>query len=189
MVIRPKQFALLFAAMCMIAVALVGCQVASTPGGSSTSQTYVISTPNTSSNSPTPTFPPFTVGAWPSNYSPNSNDNITIYVICRVQNQSMSGPAQPPATSLSVSVQLGAPISQNYSGSTDATGVAAIPITFNDPSAGQPVVVDVYVTYQGTRYHAQTFFTPSPASPTTSPTPNGTPGATPGITPTLKTGG
>ncbi|HUY78336.1 MAG TPA: hypothetical protein VMV29_16305 [Ktedonobacterales bacterium] len=189
MVIQAKQFALLVVAMCVIAVALVGCQVSGAAGGSGTGSTYVISTPNTASNSPTPTFPPFTVGAWPSNYSPNNNDNITIYVICRVQNQSMTGPAQPPSSSLSVRVVIGSPVNQNYSGATDADGLAAIPITFNDPSAGQPVTVDAYVTYSGVTYHAATFFTPSPNAPTPTAGPKGTPGATPGVTPTPGTGG
>ncbi len=189
MVIHAKQFALLVVAMCVIAVALVGCQVAGASSTSGSPSTYVISTPNTSSNSPTPTFPPFTVGAWPSDFSPSNNANITIYVLCRVQNQSMTGPAQPPSQSLSVRIVLGSPINQNYSGATDATGLAAIPITFNDPSSGQPVTVDAYVTYNGVTYHAQTFFTPSPNAPTPTTAPQGTPGATPGTTPTPKTGG
>ncbi len=167
---QAKRFALLVGALCVMAVALVGCQVSGSPGGSNTGQTYIISTPNASQNSPTPTFPPFTVGAWPSNYSPNNNDTITIYVLCRVQNQSMSGPAQPPGTALPVNLNVGYPIDQTFSGSTDANGLAAIVVTFNDPRAGYPVTVTATVTYQGTVYTAQTFFTPSPASPTPTPT-------------------
>jgi len=189
MVIHAKQFALLVVAMSFIAVALVGCQVTGASSGNSGGNTYVISTPNTSSNSPTPTFPPFTVGAWPSDFSPANNASITIYVLCRVQNQAMTGPAQPPSQALSVRIVLGSPIGTTYSGNTDANGLAAIPITFNDTTSGQPVTVDAYVTYNGVTYHAQTFFTPSPSAPTPTVGPKGTPGATPGTTPTPKAGG
>lgn len=184
---RPKRLALLTITFGVIAVALVACQAPTSPVSSANNNgVNVFHTPNPNLASPSPTFPPFTVGAWPSNYSPGNKDNITIYVLCRVQDPTMNGPAKPPAQQLQVTVNLEAPVNQTYSGQTDADGLAAIPIQFDDPSSGLPVVVDVVVNYSGQTFEAQTFFTPNPtASPTPTAGPAGTPG---GATPTT-TGG
>ena len=181
-----RRFAMLVAAFSVISLALAGCQLADTSGGAASTnsggQGYAITTPNPALNTPTPTFPPFTIGAWPSNYSPNADDTITIYVLCRVQDPSMSTPAQPPNPPVQVLVQPESPVNGSYTATTDAHGLAAVSVTFTDPSAGQPVIVDVHVTYKNVTYNAQTFFTPSPAS-VASPTPTGTPSVTPSPTP------
>ncbi|MEO7001136.1 MAG: hypothetical protein ABI068_05010 [Ktedonobacterales bacterium] len=182
--IKPslKRSAALVAALSVLSVALVGCQVAgTTPGSTTGSSQTLISTPNPALQTPTPQFPPFTVGAWASNFSPNANDTITIYVLCRVQPSDMSQPATPPPP-LGVIIQPTAPIGGTYTGTTDAHGLAAVPITFNDPSPGTPITVAVSVTYNGRAYHTTTFFTPSPTA--ASPTPNASPSASPGASPT-----
>lgn len=179
---RPKRLALLTVIFGVIAVALVACQAPTSPVSSANSgDVNQFHTPNPNLASPSPTFPPFTVGAWPSNYSPGNKDNITIYVLCRVQDPSMNGPAHPPSQSLQVAVNLEAPVNQAYSGQTDADGLAAIPVQFDDPSSGTPVVVDVIVNYNGQTFEAQTFFTPNP---TQGPTPTATAGGKGGATPT-----
>lgn len=178
---NAKRFALMVAALSIISVALASCQAPAspvTPASSSNSGVNVFRTPNTSLASPSPTFPPFTVGAWPSNYSPANDDNITIYVLCRQQDQSMNGPSQP-AANLDVTVVIGDPVNTTASGRTDTDGLAAIPVQLHDPYSGKPVVVQVTVNFGNVSYTAQTFFTPSP---TAKPTPTGKAGGTPGPT-------
>jgi len=176
-----RRLTALVAALGMLSVALVGCQTAVTPTTTTGSSQTLISTPNPAQQTPTPTFPPFTVGAWPSNFSPNANDTITIYVLCRVQPSDMSQPPTPPPP-LGVTVQPQSPVGGSYTGTTDAHGLAAVSITFNDTQPGTPVVVIVYVSYQGHSYTAKTFFTPSPnnASPTPSASPSASPSPTAG---------
>ncbi len=178
---NARRFVILLAALSTLSVTLVACQVTGTNStGSDTGATFSFTTPNPKSQTPTPTFPPFTVGAWPSNYSPQALDNITIYVLCRVQVASMSGPAQPPPP-LTVTIQIGAPINKTLTGKTDANGLAAIPLSLSDPSPGTPVQVTVFVNWQNQTYQNQTFFTPGATytpTPKSSPTPNGTPTVT-----------
>jgi hypothetical protein len=180
--VHARRFAILLVAMSTLSVTLVACQVTgAAPGaGSDTTSGFTFSTPNPKSQSPTPTFPPFTIGAWPSNYTPQALDNITIYVLCRVQNPSMTGPASPPST-LTVTVQVGAPINKQLTGTTDANGLAAIPLSFTDPSPGTPVVVTVFANWQNHTYANQTFFTPGA---TYTPTPKASPSASPSVTAT-----
>jgi hypothetical protein len=184
---RARRFVTLLAAFAFLAVTLVACQVTGPNGGANKGSGgggYTFTTPNPASQSPTPKFPTFTIGAWPSNYSPQPLDNITIYVLCRVQTANMSSPATAP-NPLVVTVQINAPINQSYKGTTDANGLAAIPVSFSDPKPGTPVQVTVYATYGGTTYSNTTFFTPG-ATLKPSPTPTGsvTPGASPKATKT-----
>jgi hypothetical protein len=99
----------------------------------------------------------------------------------------MNGPAQPPAQHLQVTVIVGAPVNQTYTGTTDNDGIAAIPLALHDPASGTPVVVQASVNYGNATYTAQTFFTPAPAKP-----PTATPGSkgkpTPSVTVTVTTG-
>ncbi|MGH2517956.1 MAG: hypothetical protein ACRDHP_20105 [Ktedonobacterales bacterium] len=185
-----KRFALLVIALSIIAVVFVACAAPSggLPTGGNTNNGGVTGfhTPAANNGQPTPAFPPFTIGAWPSNYSPGNNDTITIYVLCRIQDQTMANPAQP-AVNLGVSIVLSGPSGGSYSGTTGKDGLAAITFTLNDPNSGQPVTVTASATYNGQAYSATTFFTPNPAAkPTTTPKPGGTPppSASPTITPT-----
>ncbi len=173
---HARRFALLFIAFGIIAISLVACQ---TPNSANTGSgnTILIPTPNTTNLSPTPKFPGFTIGAWPSNFSPNLSDTITIYIVCRVQNTSMQGPSQPPPAGLTINVNVGSPINQPYTKQTSADGYATVTFSFNDTNPGQPVIVNISTVYGNVRYAAQTFFTPGPnVAPTptagdTSPTP------------------
>lgn len=187
--VRAQRFALLFMAMSVLSVTLVACQISGATGGSGTDNGAGLNftTPNPAKQSPTPTFPPFTVGAWPSNYSPQSLDNITIYVLCRVQNTSMSGPSSAPSP-LTVTVLVGDPINKTLTGTTDANGLAAVPLSFSDPNPGNPVVVTVYATWNGQVFRNSTFFTPGATNTptpkaTSTANPNATPSTTPSATP------
>ena len=183
--VHARRFALLFIAMSVLSVTLVACQVsgASVGGGSNTGSGLNFTTPNPSKLSPTPTFPPFTIGAWPSNYSPQALDNITIYVLCRVQSSTMAGPATPP-NPLTVTVLVDTPINKTLTATTDANGLATVPLSFSDPNPGTPVVVTVYATWNGQVFRNQTFFTPGATNtPTPAATSTANPNATPSATP------
>lgn len=188
--LNAQRLGLVFASFLLLAVALAACATpqASTTGSGTGDSGNVFQTPNPNLSSPTPTFPGFTVGAWPSNYSPNNNDSITIYVICRIQDPSMQTPPKP-ATNVSVVLQFvpaGAGVAYNpppLNGQTGQDGIAAFTVQVNDPTSGVPIIVRVIATYNGVVYSAQTFFTPGPdARPSPSPTAPGG-GPTPTSTP------
>lgn len=164
-------------ALCALSVALVACD--STPVvGSANGNGGVpgFKTPNPGLFTPTPTFTPFTVGAWPSNYSPQKNDTVTIYVLCRIQDQTMNNPSYPPGA---LPVHVTVPdLSKQADGNTDAQGLAALPITYVGAPSGKPVRVYISVTYKGKVYTAETLFTPDVThqpTPTAGPSPSATP--------------
>lgn len=176
-----KRFALLVVAFTLISVALVACQAPA----ASQAGTNPIAASGSGGNAfrtpvpPTPVkdFPPFTVGAWPSSYSPGNVDTLTIYVLCRIQDQTMNTPPTP-AAGLTVNVIFDT--GQNGSGVTDASGLATVVFSINDPNSGTPVRVTISTNYKGVEYHAETFFTPSPlVRPSPTAGASGTPGATP----------
>jgi hypothetical protein len=159
--------------MAMLLVACTGNPVAVTPNSGGGGLNF--QTPDTAQNTATPTFPPFTVGVWVSNYSPNVNDTITIYVITRVQDiTNMTNPPHPPAPGLQVNIILEGPINGSLTGQTGVDGIAAISYPVNDPYVGQPVTIIAHVQYGGKPYSAQSFFTSSPGTAPTA-TPSGTP--------------
>ncbi|MGZ3599438.1 MAG: hypothetical protein ACXWQ5_06955 [Ktedonobacterales bacterium] len=168
-----KRYALLAVACALIAVVFVACAAPATAvtpntdtgGGNGVN---VFRTPS-APTPPTP-FPEFTIGAWPSNYSPNNNDNITIYVLCKIQDPQMQKMPQPAAN---VTVTVSPDGMNSVPGQTDNSGLAAVPLTINDPNSGVPVTVTVSATYKGKLYTNYTFFTPSP---TAKPTPTAKPG-------------
>ncbi len=163
---KTSQFALLLIGFALLTLSLVACQ--SSNGSNDNSSGNVLSgfkTPNAGLFTPTPTFPPFTIGTWPSNYSPQNNDTVTIYVLCRVQPADMSGPPTAPNPPVSVHVSITDPFVMSKDGTTDASGLAAIPIPFSDPRSGYPVRVYVSTAYGGRTYNAETAFTPNVTQP------------------------
>jgi hypothetical protein len=180
---QPWLLLLLALSLALLTVSLLACQV---PGRSDSWRqgVLIISTPADGSASATPSFPPFTIGAWPSNSMPDASDRITIYVICRVQDPTMTKPSTP-AIGLQVQVHLLDPINQSYDGTTRSDGIAMVPVTFNDRHPGLTVLVAVATTWHGVIYQSQTSFTPAP-QPQPSPSPpsgGGTPSPRPGKTP------
>ncbi len=185
MVTRPRRWALLVLALATLTISLVACE--SSPGTNSPSSSNGSGAPLTDTGglsvSPTPTFPPFTVGAWPSDRSPGINDTVTIYILCRVQDQSMNGPSTPPPAGQKIQVIVLDPINQSLLGVTGADGIAAVPVTFNDPKPGTPVIVQISTVWNNKTYNNETFFTPGATfKPTATPKSGGgtpTPTATP----------
>ena len=182
MPVTAKRFAFLVIAGCAIAVSLIACAAPSGPASPTTTNsssgfTFATPLPNLT---PTPQFPGFTIGAWPSNYSPNNVDNITIYVLCRVQDPTMNTPSTPPQP-LQVTVLVGDPINQPYTATTDSDGLAAVYIALNDTQSGRPVTVTVSANYKNQTYTGSTFFTPSPAAKPTPTAPAATTPAPGGI--------
>lgn len=178
MALRAKHLGILAAALVVIGLALAACTSNPLAAGASNAPSgLTFITPDTSQYTATPGFASFTVGAWVSNFSPNINDTITIYVLCRIQDTTMQTASQPPSTSIPIKVVLQGPIGATLSGATDADGIAAIPYTLNDPFVGQPVNVFVTAIYKNQAFYAQTFFTAAPNTPPTA-TPQATPKST-----------
>jgi hypothetical protein len=183
MATHPRRWTLLLLALATLVVSLVACQA---PGGnppsSNNTGAIIISTPVGDSASATPVFPPFTIGAWPSDTTPNASDTITIYVICQMQDPSMNTPSKP-AVGLKVRVSILDPIDQSFTKTTGKDGIAIVNVTFKDSHPGAPVTVNVSTTWKGVNYTRQIYFTPAPQGKP-SPSPGGgggTPG--PGVTP------
>lgn len=188
--LRLRRFAIMVVALSVMSVALVACQtstITGSSGGSGVGKNFTLITPPPGgSGSPTPTFPPFTIGAWPSSYSPSNPDTITIYAICRVQDPSMQNPPSPPSQGVSVTFLIGAPINQSATATTGSDGIATTQVAFSDSNPGTPVIVTVTAQYNGGSYTNETFFTPGALfTPTPTAGPNTTPGAgaTPSATP------
>jgi hypothetical protein len=182
---QARRLALVAAALLALSALLAACATPSAPtiAPQSGGQINVFRTPNPANASPTPTFPPFTVGAWPSDYSPPNNAHLTIYVLCRIQ---PPDPSQPPkvAPGIPVEVDFGPPVNQSKTATTGGDGLAPVPFDLNDPQSGTPVTVTITATYNGDQYKAETFFTPNPtAMPTPTPKPGSTPTGTPSASP------
>lgn len=176
---QMKRFALLMVAVLVLAVAFAACSTPTPPTGAlpgvNSGNVNGFHTPNPTDSSPTPTFSPFTIGAWPSNYSPGTSDTITIYAIARIQDPTMQTPPRP-APGITVDFIAGDPVNQTGSGQTGPDGIATWTLTFKDRPAGIPVTVSINATYQQQPYHAETFFTPGV---NIGPTPTPKPGSTP----------
>ena len=185
---NARRLGLLLASFCLIGLAVAACATPAAPSTnvpSSENGSNVFQTPNPALNTPTPTFPGFTIGAWPSQYSPGNNDTITIYVICRIQDPTMVNPPKPAAgVVVSLSFQAAANAAASFAPQTEPTasdGIAAFTVQVNDPTSGVPIIVYASTNYGGVPYQAQTFFTPNPMA---SPTPTGPAGGTPGASAT-----
>jgi hypothetical protein len=189
---HARTFGLVGTLLFLLTVILAACAAPSVPVNTTSDNggINVFRTPNPRDASPTPTFPPFTVGAWPSNFSPANNEHMTIYVLCKQQVASMNGPAIS-VLNMPVDIYIGAPVNQDISDpkggkpTTDATGLATGQFDLNDPKSGLPVTVSITVTLGGKTYHADTFFTPNPTqAPTPTPGPSKTPTGSPTASPT-----
>ena len=161
MTTHTRHWTLLLVALALLAVALAAC---GQPGGSSLSgasyaRAATLSTPGGDSG-PMPAFPPFTIGAWPSNSMPAAGRSVIIYVTCQIQDPTMARPSQP-AAGQKVYVRLLDPVNQTYTGTTDAGGIAAVRVAYNHARARTPILIVVTSTWQGTTYQSQTTFTPA----------------------------
>lgn len=185
---RSRWFGLLAVVLLALSFVLAACATPSTPQltQSQGGQINVFKTPDPKAGSPTPAFPRFTIGAWPSNYSPNNTEHIKIYVLCRIQPSDMSKPPTP-AAGVNVDVSFGPPVNADVQPPkpTGPDGLAVAEYDLVDPQSGVPVTVSVTANYGGATYQTTTFFTPNPtAMPTATPNPNASPSPSPGATAT-----
>lgn len=179
-----RRWALLLSALAILMVSLSACQLAgqsASLGSSKSAPALVMSTPTAGSAAATPTGAPFTIGAWPSNSMPRRNERIMIYIVCRVQDLTMSGPGTP-AAGINVQVRVLDPLNRSYSGTTNSSGMARVPIAFHNARIGLPITVDVAAIWHHVTYQSQTSFTPAPGGRPSHPSSGGTPGH--GKTPT-----
>ena len=168
---RARTTLLAIISILLMAVALVACDASAGGGGGGGNGAIAgFKTPNPLLFTPTPTFPPFTVGVWPSNYSPGANDTVNFYVECRAQPPDMAGPSTPVA-GLPVTITIDG-LSKSATGTTDTSGLAIVPISYTSAPAGQPLQVRARVTYQNHTYVAITIITPDVNNPPTA-TPGG----------------
>src|SRR5690242_16592236 len=117
-----RRWALLLPALVILAISLSACQLdvadqSAFLGSSGSAPSLNRSAPHAGSAAATPTGAPFTVGAWPSNSMPGPNERVMIYILCRVQDSTMSGPGTP-AAGIKVQVRVLDPLNQSYSGTT-----------------------------------------------------------------------
>ncbi len=163
---EARYVALLAVGFGLLTMSLVACASSGAPGASGASDSGVagFKTPNPNLFTATASFPQFTIGAWPSTYSPQNNDTVTIYVICRIQPPDLSGPGQPAANQ-PVHVEVHDPFTKVADATTDVDGLATVPISFSDPKSGYPVRVYVSSSWKGHTYNAETLFTPNILQP------------------------
>jgi hypothetical protein len=173
---HTRSRAPLLLALATLTLCIGACQAPGSGESIGNTGAIVVSTAVAGTSAATPTLPPFTIGAWPSNATPRARERLTIFIICLVQDPATGG-ASGPAGELRVHVTVRTPINHASSGTTGSDGIAIVPVTFDDAHPGLPVAVDVVTTWQGITYRGQTFFTPAPQGKS-SPTPNDT-GATP----------
>jgi hypothetical protein len=181
---RIRRWALLLVALALLAVALVACGLPNANSSLPSAGAAMMSTP-VGAAAATPSFSPFTIGAWPSNSMPGEGESVTIYVICRVQDPTMVGPSAP-AVGQTVYVRLLDPVNRTFKGTTGSDGIARVPVTYGHARANVPILAEALSGWKGTMYQSQTSFTPtsataSPADGT--PTPGETPSATAIATP------
>ena len=182
-----RRWALLLMALAFLAVALVACGL---PGNGYTlpsAGAAIMSTPN-GGPAATPTFSPFTIGAWPSNSMPEAGDSVTIYVICQIQDPTMASPNKP-AVGQTVYVQLLNPVNRTFKGTTGSDGIASVRVAYSHARANVPITIVVTSTWKGTTYQGQTSFTPasgagSAADGTPTPAATATPEESPSATAT-----
>ncbi len=174
--ITPMRKRFLLLSLAVLAVFLAGCSVSLVNDPGQGQRTAVLHTP---SLSPTPTAPPYTIGAYASNPSPRTSDTVTIYVIFHMMQNGSSKPVGGASVSLYFHTYGGNGIDQLNSQAggkqTANDGWAAFTLTYTNLPNQSPVLVDVTVQANGQTYiqKSAAFFTPLQGSVTPSPPPGG----------------
>jgi len=170
-VIKQRLYSLLLAGLS--AVLFASCTASLVNDPSQGQATLVLHTPVLS---PTPTAPPYTIGAFANNLSPGLSDTVTIYVIFHLNGKPAGGASVNLYFHSYTSNGSGGPIDQlnNQVGGeqTADDGWAAFRVTYTNLPDQEQVLVDVTVSYQGQTYRIAraAFFTTLQGSPTVSPT-------------------
>ena len=149
-----------------------GCTLSGSPSANNTSGTTGIVL-NTGANASPPPFPPFTIGAWVHDQTPQKGEKNHLYVFARIQSADMTSPAKP-AVGLTINVVIDG-TSQNQP--TDADGSVKFDFDSN-ATPTTPSVINVYATYNNVQYTTTTFYTVLPEIAIT-PAPSGTVTVTP----------
>jgi hypothetical protein len=169
-----QRFFLLSLAVLAVLLAACSASLVNDPGQGQ--GTIALHTP---SLSPTPTAPPYTIGAYASNPSPRTSDTVTIYVIFHLLQNGSSKPVGGASVSLYCHTYGGNGIDQLNSQAggkqTANDGWAAFTLTYTNLPSQSPVLVDVTVQANGQTYTQKgaAFFTPLQGSVTPSPPPGG----------------
>src|SRR5271165_6172396 len=138
-----RRTGLLLVTALIFTTILVGCAADSAPAASGSGSGGVVIISNNATVVPTPTLPPYTIGAWVSNPSPTLNDTITVYAIVRRQPSNLATPPTPPNPPVSVTFSSNFFKAQTVQ--TDVSGIAAASIVAGGTPT-QPVEIDVKAT-------------------------------------------
>jgi hypothetical protein len=175
--VQNMRIVTLSVAVVSLAVFMVGCSLTGNAPVATTSDTGLTLGGGNSTVTPPP-FPPFTVGAWVYDASPQKGDKDHVYVLTRVQDPTMQKPSSPPSPGVGVSVVIDG-VGQNKT--TDSDGYAVFDFDAN-ATPTKPSIITVTTSYHGQQYQTTTFYTVLPlvASPTpvasVTPTTTTTPG-------------
>lgn len=179
---KQRIVLLVLAAALVVFVSACTASLVNTPG--SDESTIALHTP-AANLTPTPTAPPYTIGVFSSNETPNVNDSVTVYVIFHLGDKPVGGatvvlnffyrdPTNNPNNLVPAS-QLNSQVSPQQ---TAPDGWAAFPLTFTGLKSQLVVLANVTVSYNGQTYVRQGediayIFTAVQPSPTPSPKPGG----------------
>ena len=170
-----KQRIMLLVLAAALVVFVSACTASLVNDPSSSQPTIALHTP-APNLTPTPTAPPYTIGAFSNNETPNVSDSVTVYVIFHLAGQPVGGATvvvnfytKRQGTPI---VQLNNEITPQQ---TAPDGWAAFPLTFTGLSSKEAVLADITVSYNGQTYLRQGayIFTAVQPSPTPSPTSGG----------------
>lgn len=172
----PMKQRFFLLSLAVLAVLLAACSASLVNDPGQGQGTIALHTP---SLSPTPTAPPYTIGAFASNPSPRTSDTVTIYVIFHLEQNGSSKPVGGASVSLYFHTYGGNGVDQLNSQAggkqTADDGWAAFTLTYTNLPNQSPILVDVTVQASGQTYrqNTATFFTPLQGSVTPSPPPGG----------------
>ncbi len=151
-----------------LSLLLAGCSLGGSPPVT-TGNNNVIFAPGQAATPPP--FPPFTIGAYIADMSPQLGEADRLYVIARVHDATMSKPPMPPNPPVTISATIDG---STQSMPTDADGFAAFSFTAKGTPT-QPDIVNVSAVYNGKTYTTTTFYTVLPPISTPTPAPGTTP--------------
>lgn len=167
---KQRIILLVLAAALVVFVSACTASLVNTPGsGESTIALH----PPAANLTPTPTAPPYTIGFFANNETPNVNANVTIYVIFHLGDKPVGGASVVLNFYLARSgtpvIQLNNEITPQQ---TAPDGWAAFPLTFSGLTSEGAVLADVTVSYNGQTYVRQNAYAFTPVQQSPTPTPN-----------------